>query len=198
MRQCSLFPMLPPIHWSPAFVNAWLALLIILSVFLRVHGAGEYYYNADDMQHIEIAKGRHHSKRCCSIRSMKTHPPLGHILRHYWLMLGDTPWFVRSFSLLFGITLIPLYYQIGKNNKRQGHRLMLRHSHRVQFRVHYPVVRRAQLQRVSSAAVACLLFLSALAPKWPRNSAVPVWPMRRPCLPHSFFRYLRHRCDCPI
>ncbi len=43
------------------------------------------------------------------------HPPLYYLLFHYWVAhYGDTPYYVRLFSALFGTATIPVMYLIGK------------------------------------------------------------------------------------
>ena len=43
------------------------------------------------------------------------HPPLYYFLLHYWIALfGDTPYYVRLLSALFGAGAIPIIYLIGK------------------------------------------------------------------------------------
>ncbi len=43
------------------------------------------------------------------------HPPLYYLLLHYWIALnGDTPYYVRLLSALFGAGTIPIIYWIGK------------------------------------------------------------------------------------
>jgi mannosyltransferase len=43
------------------------------------------------------------------------HPPLYYLLLHYWIALnGDTPYYARLFSALFGAATIPIIYLIGK------------------------------------------------------------------------------------
>ena len=43
------------------------------------------------------------------------HPPLYYLLLHYWIVLkGDTPYYVRQLSVLFGAGTIPVIYLIGK------------------------------------------------------------------------------------
>ena len=43
------------------------------------------------------------------------HPPLYYLLLHYWIALnGDSPYYVRLFSVLFGAGTIPIIYLIGK------------------------------------------------------------------------------------
>lgn len=43
------------------------------------------------------------------------HPPLYYLLLHYWIAhYGDTPYYARLFSALFGTITIPIIYLIGK------------------------------------------------------------------------------------
>ena len=43
------------------------------------------------------------------------HPPLYYLLLHYWIAInGDTPFYVRLLSVLFGTATIPFIYLIGK------------------------------------------------------------------------------------
>jgi hypothetical protein len=47
--------------------------------------------------------------------SIDQHPPLYYLLLHYWVALrGDTPYYARLFSVLFGAGTIPFIYLIGK------------------------------------------------------------------------------------
>ena len=43
------------------------------------------------------------------------HPPLYYLLLHYWIALsGDSPYYARLLSVLFGTATIPIIYLIGK------------------------------------------------------------------------------------
>jgi mannosyltransferase len=49
------------------------------------------------------------------IARIDQHPPLYYLLLHYWIALkGDTPYYVRQLSALFGAGTIPIIYLIGK------------------------------------------------------------------------------------
>lgn len=98
---------------SKTFVRIWLCALLACALFLRVHGAGAYYYSADEALHVNMAQGKT-PVQVWQFSLYETHPPLGNILRHYWMKLGTDPWLVRSQSLLFGIGLILVYYTIGR------------------------------------------------------------------------------------
>jgi hypothetical protein len=83
-----------------------------VAAFIRIKHADLYSYSPDEINHIEMAKG-HSLSEVLRFSLTETHPPLGNVLRHYWIMISDTPEFMRSLSLLFGLALIPLYYLIG-------------------------------------------------------------------------------------
>ncbi len=102
-----------PLPMSRIFVFAWLVLLMVAGAIVRVQGVEYYHYNADEAHHIYTASG---STLAETLRFSlyDTHPPLGHLLRHYWLMMDTSPVFARGLSLLFGIALIPLYFLIGR------------------------------------------------------------------------------------
>src|SRR5438132_1646042 len=101
--------MSPSIIPSRLFTYVWLATLISLAIYVRIHGTGAYYYSEDEMLHIWLAKSKS-LKQLLTFSLYETHPPLGHILRYYWLQISDNIAFSRSLSLLFGIAAIPVYY----------------------------------------------------------------------------------------
>lgn len=97
---------------SRRLITLTLLALVCLAAWMRVHNAGEYHVSPDEINHIEMAQG--HSAAEVLHRSLfETHPPLGHLIRHYWMMLSDSPGFLRTMALVFGLMLIPLYYRIG-------------------------------------------------------------------------------------
>lgn len=96
-----------------AFLRAWLVVLALLFCWLAVHGATRYHFSADELMHFDIARGAT-LQETLHLSTFEPHPPLGHILRHYWIQIGgDAPSFVRSQSLLFGVLTILLYYRMG-------------------------------------------------------------------------------------
>jgi len=94
-------------------VKIILILLLIIATYLRINGTGDYYYSADELLHINIAKGEN-LQQVLQFSLFETHPPMLYIFLHYWLIISDNIYFVRSLALVFGIALIPLYYLIGK------------------------------------------------------------------------------------
>ncbi len=99
------------------FIGVWLLLLVGLSAYLSVHGVSDYYYSQDEISDIFIAKA-HDLKQVLDFSLYESHPPVGQVMRHYWLMISDDIWFARSLALIFGMGLIPIYYCIG--NKLNG------------------------------------------------------------------------------
>ncbi len=98
---------------SKEFIWVWMIMLIIIATYLRIEGVNEYHYSEDELLHVGISGGKS-LKQVLQFSLYEAHPPLGHIIRYYWMKISDEIWFVRSLSLLFGIALIPLYYRIGK------------------------------------------------------------------------------------
>lgn len=92
-----------------------LLILMAAGTVIRILGVNEYHYHADEIMHINIAKASSFGEML-HFSLLETHPPLGHILRYYWLAVtdSDNAAVQRGFSLVFGIALIPLYYAIGK------------------------------------------------------------------------------------
>lgn len=72
-----------------------------------------YYYNPDEIAHLHIASGKT-LLDVWKYSLYETHPPLGHFLRHYWMMLGDNVWLQRHLTILFGLALFPVMYLLGK------------------------------------------------------------------------------------
>jgi hypothetical protein len=98
---------------SKLFIAIWILLLMAMYIRVSINGAGNYYFSIDELFHINIAKGKTF-KEVLQFSLYETHPPLGHIIRHYWIQISQEPIFIRSLSLVFGVLLIPLYYLIGK------------------------------------------------------------------------------------
>ncbi len=90
----------------------WLVLLLAIAAYIRVQYADYFYYSPDEAMHIGMAQGRTLSE-VWQFSHYETHPPLGNLLRHFWMNISDDVGFVRGESLLFGLALILLYYRIG-------------------------------------------------------------------------------------
>lgn len=101
-----------PLVMSKTFICIWLAVLFVTAAFIRVHGVDRFHPHVDELMHIDIAKGAT-LEEVLHFSLFETHPPLGHLVRHYWEQISDTVWFERCLSLVFGLGLIPLYYAIG-------------------------------------------------------------------------------------
>lgn len=95
------------------FRITWLALLIAVATFIRVHDADHFHYSTDEAMHVRMAEGGSVSE-VWRFSHYETHPPLGNILRYFWMKLSQDEGFVRGESLLFGLALILLYYRIGR------------------------------------------------------------------------------------
>ena len=93
----------------------WLAIIItLMGAWLRVYLIGSKGLWLDETFSIWMAN---HSvvDMLQWIIKIDQHPPLYYLLLHYWIALtGDTPYYARLFSALFGAGTIPIIYLIGK------------------------------------------------------------------------------------
>jgi len=90
-----------------------LAALLPVGAYVRVHGAGGYYYNSDEAAYVHIAAAKTLAE-AWSLPRYEMQPPLPYLLSHCWMIISDDPSFVRGLSLLFGLATIYLFYQDGR------------------------------------------------------------------------------------
>jgi hypothetical protein len=93
----------------------WLVLLItLLGGFLRVLLLGAKGMWLDETFSVWMASHSVPELLQWTIR-LDQHPPLYYLLLHYWIaFFGDTPYYARLLSALFGAAAIPVIYLIGK------------------------------------------------------------------------------------
>src|SRR5688572_5144316 len=93
----------------------WLVIIItLIGGFLRVLLLGTKGMWLDETFSLWLAN---HSvpEMMQWIVKIDQHPPLYYLLLHYWIALnGDTPYYVRLLSVLFGAGTIPIIYLTGK------------------------------------------------------------------------------------
>jgi mannosyltransferase len=96
-------------------VAPWLVIVITLvGGWLRVFQLGSQGLWLDETFSIWLANHNFPDMLQWMIR-IDQHPPLYYLLLHYWMILkGDTPYYVRLLSALFGAATIPIIYLIGK------------------------------------------------------------------------------------
>lgn len=92
---------------------AFLILLIIVGYLLRLHLMWGEDYNWDEWLHINIASGASIAK-VLEYSRYETHPPLGHLIRHFWMMMGEGTLYQRHLATVFGLSCIPVIYLLGK------------------------------------------------------------------------------------
>ncbi|MCB0118985.1 MAG: glycosyltransferase family 39 protein [Anaerolineales bacterium] len=97
-------------EWVP-----WLALFVTaLGGFLRVLMIGTKGLWLDETVSIWLAK-QSVADMLQWIVKIDPHPPLYYLLLHFWMThYGDTPYYIRLLSALFGTATIPVVYLIGK------------------------------------------------------------------------------------
>ena len=93
----------------------WLVLLItLLGGFLRVLLLGAKGMWLDETFSVWMASHSVPELLQWTVK-LDQHPPLYYLLLHYWIALfGDTPYYARLLSALFGAAAIPVIYLIGK------------------------------------------------------------------------------------
>jgi 4-amino-4-deoxy-L-arabinose transferase-like glycosyltransferase len=93
----------------------WLVLIItVVGGFLRVLLLGTKGMWLDETFSVWLASPSVPEMLQWMVR-VDQHPPLYYLLLHYWMArFGDTPYYVRLFSVLFGAGTIPVIYLIGK------------------------------------------------------------------------------------
>ena len=96
-------------------VAPWLVFIITLvGGWLRVFKLGSQGFWLDEAFSVWVAS---HSvpDMLQWIVKIDPHPPLYYLLLHYWIAFnGDTPYYARLLSALFGAATIPIIYLIGK------------------------------------------------------------------------------------
>jgi len=93
----------------------WLVLIITLvGGFLRVFLLGKNGLWLDETFSVWLAN-HNVTDMLQWIVKIDQHPPLYYLLLHYWIARnGDTPYYARLLSVLFGACTIPIIYLIGK------------------------------------------------------------------------------------
>lgn len=93
----------------------WLAIIItVIGGWLRVFLLGSRGMWLDETFSVWLANQRV-VEMLNWIVKLDQHPPLYYLLLHYWIALnGDTPYYARLLSALFGAGTIPIIYLIGK------------------------------------------------------------------------------------
>ena len=97
-------------EWAP-----WVVVLLTLAGgFLRILLIGTKGMWLDETVSVWLAK-QSVVDMLHWIVKIDPHPPLYYLLLHYWIAnYGDTPYYVRLLSALFGTVTIPIIYLIGK------------------------------------------------------------------------------------
>jgi len=97
-------------EWAPGFV----ILITLVGGFLRVLLLGTKGMWLDETFSVWMA--RHSVPELLQWTvNLDQHPPLYYLLLHYWIALfGDTAYYARLLSALFGAAAIPVIYLIGK------------------------------------------------------------------------------------
>ena len=97
-------------EWAPGLV----IFITLIGGFLRVLFLGNKGMWLDETFSVWLAN-QSVSDMLQWMVKIDQHPPLYYLLLHYWIAhYGDTPYYVRLFSALFGTVTIPIIYLIGQ------------------------------------------------------------------------------------
>ena len=92
----------------------WVILITAIGLWLRVFLLGSKGMWLDEAFSVWLASHSVVDLLHWSVR-IDPHPPLYYLLLHFWMThYGDTPYYVRLLSALFGAGIIPIIYLIGK------------------------------------------------------------------------------------
>jgi uncharacterized membrane protein len=107
---------------SKFYDNAYFILFLItlFGMFLRFYGLGSESLWLDEATSVKVAKQSLHS--IIFVQNDFAHPPLFYSILHFSLMLGNSEFFVRLPSAIFGTLSLPLIYLVGASifGKREG------------------------------------------------------------------------------
>src|SRR3989344_7896582 len=85
--------------------------ILLISFVLRLVNLNQSFWLDEAAQVIESTRPFSQQFNIAS----DFHPPLYHLMLHFWLKMGTSEWFVRLPSVLLGVMSVFVVYQIGKN-----------------------------------------------------------------------------------
>lgn len=91
----------------------WLALIFGVGASLRLYGLNFQSLWHDEALQFYVATQNSFSELLHQTRSF--HPPLSFLINHVFLLLGESDFFLRLPSALFGIASLPLLYILGRD-----------------------------------------------------------------------------------
>lgn len=92
----------------------YLIFLVCCGFFIRTKDLSLYDFNYDDYWHLYVANQENLIEVLKKNFQIELHPPFSVILWHYALKISDNQMWLRSFSIIFGLVLIPSFYILGK------------------------------------------------------------------------------------
>lgn len=87
--------------------------LVMIGLFVRVWGLGEYYFSPDEMLILIISRGETLA-RVWQSSLPQLHPPFHFFFLHYMLEISKNVLFLRSTSLIPGLGLIIVFFFLGR------------------------------------------------------------------------------------
>jgi 4-amino-4-deoxy-L-arabinose transferase-like glycosyltransferase len=95
------------------FKTIWLGVIIVVGATLRLYSLDFQSLWQDEGLQFYVATQNSFSELLHQTRSF--HPPLSFIINHVFLLMGESDFFLRLPSALFGIASLPLLYILGRD-----------------------------------------------------------------------------------
>ena len=97
------------------FLNViFFSLLILFGLFVRLGDLDKYTFSQDEYWHLYISNTDNLTELFKNIFREEVHPPLSFIILHYALKISDNELWLRMFSIIPGLLLIPSIYVFGR------------------------------------------------------------------------------------
>lgn len=97
------------------FLNViFFLLLILFGFFVRVGDLDKYTFSQDEYWHLYISNTDNLTELFKNIFREEVHPPLSFIIWHYALKISHNDLWLRMFSIIPGLLLIPSIYVFGR------------------------------------------------------------------------------------
>jgi len=97
------------------FINViFFLLLILFGLFVRLGELDKYAFSQDEYWHLYISNSDNLAELFKKIFSEEVHPPLSFLIWFYALKISDNELWLRMFSIIPGLLLIPSIYVFGR------------------------------------------------------------------------------------
>ena len=97
------------------FLNLiFFSVLILCGLFVRLGNLDKYAFSQDEYWHLYISNAESLKELFTNIFREEVHPPLSFLIWYYALKISDNALWLRMFSIIPGLLLIPSIYVFGR------------------------------------------------------------------------------------